>query len=117
MSHLTRNPIMDTPTTAPSTPVADDRVAQHLRTLADEADALLKATARAGDERYEASRERLRAEVAHLRSRLTELESAAEVHLKNAAHRSNEAVHAHPYAAMGVAAAAGLLLGTLLARR
>jgi ElaB/YqjD/DUF883 family membrane-anchored ribosome-binding protein len=111
--------MMDTPTNAPSTTTAaaDDRVAQHLRTLADEADALLKATARAGDEKYEAARERLHTEVAHLRSRLTELESAAALHLKNAAHRSNEAVHAHPYAAMGVAAAAGVLLGALLARR
>jgi ElaB/YqjD/DUF883 family membrane-anchored ribosome-binding protein len=110
--------MMDTPTTAPSTAApTDDRVAQHLRTLADEADALLKATARAGDEKFDASRERLRGEVAHLRARLSELEAAAETHLKNAAHRSNEAVHAHPYAAMGVAAAAGLLLGTLLARR
>jgi ElaB/YqjD/DUF883 family membrane-anchored ribosome-binding protein len=59
----------------------------------------------------------LRAEVTHLRARLAELEHVAEAHLKNAAHRSDEAVHAHPYAAMGVAAAAGLLLGTLLARR
>jgi ElaB/YqjD/DUF883 family membrane-anchored ribosome-binding protein len=111
--------MMDTTTTtAPgTTPAPDDRVAHHLRTLADEAEALLKATARAGDERFDASRERLRTEVAHLRARLAELEAAAESHLKSAAHRSNEAVHAHPYAAMGVAAAAGLLLGTLLARR
>jgi ElaB/YqjD/DUF883 family membrane-anchored ribosome-binding protein len=109
--------MMDTPTAPSTTTAADDRVAQHLRTLADEAEALLKATAHAGDQKYEASRERLRAEVAHLRTRLTELETAAETHLKNAAHRSNEAVHAHPYAAMGLAAAAGLLLGTLLARR
>ena len=54
----------------PSTPT-DDRVSQHLRTLVDEAEALLRATARAGDEKYDAARERLRGEVAHLRTRLT----------------------------------------------
>jgi ElaB/YqjD/DUF883 family membrane-anchored ribosome-binding protein len=105
-------------TTAPaSAPPTDDRLTHHLRTLADEAEALLKATARAGDEKVDATRERLRGEVTQLRARLSELESAAGAHLKEAAHRSDQAVHAHPYVAIGLAAAVGLLLGTLLARR
>lgn len=110
---------MDTPTTTatPATPATDDRMAHHLRTLADEAEALLKATARAGDEKVAETRERLRGEVMHLRERLTDLEAQAGTQLKSAAHRTDEVVHAHPYTAMGAAAAIGLLAGLLIGRR
>jgi len=110
---------MDTPTTSSTAPVntPDDRVAQHLRRLTDEAEALLKATARAGDEKFDATRERLREEVHHLRARLGDMEAIAAARVRNAARHTDEAVHAHPYSAMGVAAAAGLLLGFLMARR
>lgn len=106
-----------TSTAAAAAPAADDSVAQHLRTLADEAEALLRATARAGGERVDASRERLRGELAHLRERLAAAEAAAGARLRTAAHRTDEAVHAHPYAAMGVAGAMGLLIGLLIGRR
>jgi ElaB/YqjD/DUF883 family membrane-anchored ribosome-binding protein len=111
---------MDTTTTTtsnPTTATTDDRVSQHLRALTDEAEALLKATARAGDEKYDATRERLRGELAHLRSRMSELEASAAARVKHAAHRTDEVVHAHPYAAIGAAAVSGLLLGFLLSRR
>jgi ElaB/YqjD/DUF883 family membrane-anchored ribosome-binding protein len=110
---------MDTPSnaTAPVTNAPDERVAQHLRRLTDEAEALLKATARAGDEKFDATRERLRDEVQHLRARLGEMEAAAAARVRDAARQTDAAVHAHPYSAMGVAAAAGLLLGFLMARR
>lgn len=108
---------MDTTTTTTNPTATDDRVSQHLRTLADEAEALLKASARVGDEKYDAARERLRAEVSHLRTRLSELEAAASGQIKRVAHRTDEVVHAHPYTAIGTAAVAGLLLGLLLGRR
>lgn len=109
---------MDTSTTTnPSSTPTDDRMAHHLRTLADEAEALLKATAKAGDEKVSETRERLRGEVAHLRERLSDLEAQAGTQLKTAAHRTDEVVHAHPYTAMGAAAAIGLLAGLLIGRR
>lgn len=108
---------MDTPTTTPTAAPTDDRMAHHLRTLADEAEALLKATARASDEKVADTRERLRGEVMHLRERLADLEAQAGSQLKSAAHRTDEAVHAHPYTAMGAAAAIGLLTGLLIGRR
>ena len=98
-------------------PPTDDRMAQHLRALADEAEALLKDTARMGSEKLEASRERLRGELTHLRDRLSDLEKRAEVRLESTAHRTDAVVHAHPYTAMGVAAAFGLLAGLLIGRR
>jgi uncharacterized protein (TIGR03382 family) len=112
--------MMNTPTTSvpPVTPTPqDDRMSHHLRALAEDAEALLKATARAGDEKYDATRERLRDELHHLRVRLGELESSAAARVKSAARHTDEAVHAHPYSAMGAAALAGLLLGFLMARR
>jgi ElaB/YqjD/DUF883 family membrane-anchored ribosome-binding protein len=108
---------MNIPTTTnPSTPT-DERMAQHLRTLAEEAEALLKDTARAGDEKMVATRERLRGELVHLRQRLADLQTQAGTQLESAAHRSDAAVHAHPYAAIGAAAAIGLLVGVLIGRR
>lgn len=105
-----------TTTTTTMTPT-DDRMAQHLRALADEAEALLRDTARAGSEKLEASRERLRGEVAHLRERLSDLEVRAEAQLETTARRTDAAVHSHPYTAMGAAAAIGLLAGLLIGRR
>ncbi len=108
---------MDTLTTTTPATTSDDRMAHHLRTLADEAEALLKDTARAGDEKMAATRARLRGEVAHLRERLVDLEAQAGMQIKSAAHRTDEVVHAHPYTAMGAAAAIGLLAGLLIGRR
>ena len=94
-----------------------DSVSSHLLALADQAEALLKATARAGDERVHQARSRLVDELAQIRARLGDLESDTAERLKSAAHRSDEAVHAHPYVGMGAAAAVGLLLGFVLGRR
>lgn len=106
-----------TTSTASTASASDDRMAQHLRALADEAEALLKDTARAGNERLEASRERLRGELTHLRERLSDLEARAGARLESTANRTDAAVHSHPYTAMGVAAAIGLLAGLLIGRR
>lgn len=109
---------MDTMTTTPNaTTPSDDRMAQHLRALADETEALLNDTARAGDEKVAPTRERLRGELIHLRERLTDLERQAGTQIKHAAERADQAVHAHPYTAMGAAAAIGLLAGLLIGRR
>lgn len=115
---------MDTTTPNPSTtgrPVSThasgDTIASHLQALADEAEALLKATARAGDEKVHAARSRLTDELEHLQVRLADLEGRAVTRARAAAHRTDEAVHAHPYVGMGAAAAVGLLLGFVLGRR
>lgn len=112
---------MDTTTTtsnpAATAKPAADNISTHLQALADEAEALLKASARAGDDKLSAARSRLADELAHIRTRLGELEGKAESRVKAAAQRTDETVHTHPYAAMGAAAAVGLLLGFVLGRR
>lgn len=111
-----------TTTTTPASssgipPVPDERVSRHLRALIDEAEAVLKSVAHVGDEKFDATRDRLRDEVRHLRSRLYALEGRVASRVKTAARQTDEAVHSHPYAAVGAAALAGLLLGILLSRR
>lgn len=95
----------------------DDTVSSTLRALIDEAQQVLKTTARSGDERLDAVRHRLQDEVRHLRTQIDDLEAQAATKLRHAAKQTDQAVHHHPYAAMGLAAVAGLLLGVVLGRR
>jgi ElaB/YqjD/DUF883 family membrane-anchored ribosome-binding protein len=111
---------MDTTTTPPearSANVLDERLSLHLKNLVEGVEHLLKDTAHAGDQTVEATRERLRQELAQLRTRMADFEAGAVAQLKSAARQTDHAVHEHPYAAMGAAALSGLLLGFLLARR
>jgi ElaB/YqjD/DUF883 family membrane-anchored ribosome-binding protein len=95
----------------------NEHASASLRALIDEAQQVLKNTARAGDERLETVRHRLQDEVHHLRMQLDDLEAQAATRLRHAAKSTDHAVHDHPYAAMGLAAVAGVLLGVVLGRR
>jgi len=52
-----------------------------------------------------------------MRSQLDELEDSAIHKARHAARATDRTVHSHPYGAMGIAAAAGLLIGFLAATR
>jgi ElaB/YqjD/DUF883 family membrane-anchored ribosome-binding protein len=111
-----------TMTTKPGAVPADtsaknEHASASLRALIDEAQQVLKTTARAGDERLETVRHRLQDEVHHLRAQIDELEAQAATRIRHAAKSTDHAVHDHPYAAMGLAAVAGVLLGVVLGRR
>lgn len=109
---------MDTTATpTPEAKIKDERVGASLRALVDDAEHLLKNTARAGDERLENVRQRLHDELRHLRMQLDDIEATAGARMRHAARTTDHAVHDHPYAAMGLAAVAGLLLGVVLGRR
>lgn len=56
------------------------------------------------------------AQIRELRAQLDELEETAVYKARRAARVTDQAAHAHPYAGMGIAAAAGLLIGFLAAR-
>lgn len=89
----------------------------NLRHMVDEIDTFLKSAADTGDQRFNAVRDKLALQVQEMRGQLDELNRATLERVKLAARQADESVHAHPYGAMGVAAAAGLLLGYLAARR
>ena len=58
------------PATIPAGRPTDDSVSAHLQALAEEAEALLKATARAGDEKVHAARTQMLRERVHKQSRI-----------------------------------------------
>lgn len=52
-----------------------------------------------------------------LRAQFDELQESTRTRARDAARTADEAVHHHPYSAIGIAAAAGLIIGLLAARR
>ncbi|WP_374675660.1 YqjD family protein [Ideonella sp.] len=92
-------------------------LAQSLRRMIDEADELLKSAAETGDEAYDAVRDQFAHQVRQMRDQLDDLEQAAVYRARRAARATDLAVREHPYGAMGIAAAVGLLIGFLAASR
>ena len=90
-----------------------DAIRHDARTLAEDARALLNATAEVTDKK-----------VAEARQRLAEtLEAGKETFARfqekavQTAHRADETVRSHPYESLGVAFGIGALIGLLLSRR
>ena len=102
--------------TTPSTN-GKEGLAHSLRHMVDEADQFLKAAAQTGDEKFDAVRDKFVEQVRQMRAQLDELEDSAIHKARHAARVADRTVHSHPYGAMGIAAAVGLLIGFLAARR
>jgi len=85
---------------------ATDKLAHDLRAVMTNAEELLRATAGAPS-----------AEIEKLRERAEESLRVARESLKEAGIELEEQVRRHPWAALGIAAGIGLLLGTLLSRK
>ncbi len=96
---------------------ARDRLTTSLKHMVDEAEQLLKSAQGAGSEKFNAARDKFETQLRHARAELADLEDKAVYNAKRAARATDQAVHEHPYTAMTVSAAVGLLLGLLIARR
>lgn len=96
---------------------ASRQVSHNLRHMVDEIDTFLKSAADSGDEKFNAVRDKLESQVREMRTQIDALNEAAVARVKRAAQQADQTVHAHPYGAMGIAAAAGLLIGFLASRR
>lgn len=96
---------------------SNGRLAQSLRHMVDEAEQLLHSAADSGDQHFDAIRAKFETQLKRMRLQLEELEENAVHKARHAARATDQAVHEHPYSAMGVAAAVGLLIGVLVARR
>lgn len=103
--------------TSAAAAAARESLSQDLHALVGDAQRLLDDASRYDDAQVTRLKERLRDELDRLRRQYGSAEAAAEARLRDAAQRADEAVHGHPYAAIGIAAAAGLLVGALIARR
>jgi ElaB/YqjD/DUF883 family membrane-anchored ribosome-binding protein len=107
---------MDTTTTTSDTN-ARERLAQSLKHMVDEADHLLAKAEHSTSEQLSAAREKFETQLRHAKDELRWLEQSAIDNAKRAARATDQAVHEYPYAAMGIAAGAGLLIGMLISRR
>jgi ElaB/YqjD/DUF883 family membrane-anchored ribosome-binding protein len=88
-----------------------------LRRLMDDVERLIHDAASSGDSQIDAARERLARELGDIRTKIESLQQPAMGKLRETAHRADESVHHHPYAAMGASVAIGVALGVLLSRR
>ena len=97
--------------------VTSQQLTADLKAVVNDAEALLKATAGDASARMNGVRDRLEESVKATRARIAEMEDAVVAQTKAAAQATNEYVHENPWPSIGVAAAAGLVLGVLLGRR
>jgi ElaB/YqjD/DUF883 family membrane-anchored ribosome-binding protein len=97
--------------------ITTQQLTADLKAVANDADALLKATAGDASARLSGVRERLEESVKATRARIAQMEEAVVAQTKAAAQATDQYVHENPWPSIGVAAAAGLLVGVLLGRR
>ncbi|KAF7598397.1 MAG: hypothetical protein CGU28_12170 [Candidatus Dactylopiibacterium carminicum] len=80
-------------------------------------EALITEAASATGKEAEALQERILKGLREARSRLTDAEEVALEKARHAARATDEYVHEHPWKAIGVGAALGVVVGLLIARR
>ena len=88
-----------------------------LKVVVADAEELLRATASQAGEKVSAARERIQASLATAKVKLADAERAVVDKTKDAAKATDEFVRDNPWPAVGIAAAAGLVLGILISRR
>jgi ElaB/YqjD/DUF883 family membrane-anchored ribosome-binding protein len=94
-----------------------DGLAHNLRRMVKETENFLQAAAQTGDEKFMTIRGQLAEQVRNMRWQLDELEDNAVHKARHAARVADQTIHGHPYGAIGIAVAVGLLVGFLAARR
>ena len=90
---------------------------EDLRTVVADAEALVAATAHDVSDKARSARERAAASLEHARERLEQLEAGLRERAQAAADEADRFVREHPWQSIGIAAAAGVVLGVLLGRR
>ena len=96
---------------------ARDQLVADLKAVVADAEELLRATKDAAGEKVSAARARAEATIGKARAKLASAEDAAVERAQDAAKSADDYVHEHPWNAVGIAAAAGIVIGVLLARR
>lgn len=97
--------------------VTTDKLMQDLRVVVGDAEDLLKATASQTGERVQQIRARTEDSLRSARARLQEAGESVNAQAKDAAREVDQQVHQHPWTAVGIAAALGLVVGILLGRK
>ena len=100
-----------------ATTAAREQLLSDLKAVIADSQELLSATSGALGERAAAARARVEESLRSARTKIDELEGEMLDRVKHAAKATDEYVHDHPWGAVGIAAAAGLLVGVLIGRR
>lgn len=99
------------------TTLAKEKLAADFRAVMEDIDALVGATTQQAEGEAKALRARIREQLERTKERLSDAQHEAIDRAKKAASATDDYVHGHPWQAVGVAAAVGLVLGVLIGRR
>ena len=94
-----------------------DRLMSDLRTVLEDAEALLSATAGQAGEKIQRARERAQETVKVARERLADTQEEVVKRAKKAARETDDYVHDNPWQAVGIAAGVAFIIGVLVSRR
>lgn len=97
--------------------VSKDKFMDEMRTVVEDAEALLKATTNQAGDGASAARARIEKSLHVVKERLIDAEEAVVHHTKQAAKVTDQYVHDNPWKAIGITACAGVIVGMLIARR
>jgi ElaB/YqjD/DUF883 family membrane-anchored ribosome-binding protein len=97
--------------------VSADKLMEDLRLVVTDAEELLRATAGQAGEKVAAARARAEESIDAAKARIAQAGYAAAAQTREAAKATDEYVHDNPWTAIGVAAAVGLVVGVLLAKK
>jgi ElaB/YqjD/DUF883 family membrane-anchored ribosome-binding protein len=97
--------------------IARERVITDLKTLARDAESLLKATANDLSDKGKELRAQLAQTLERAKATCNELQERTVASAKAAAKRADTVIRSHPYESLGVAFAVGVLIGVLVTRR
>lgn len=92
-------------------------LADDIRRVVTQAEQFLKSSATQSGEALDEGREKLAEKVSALRSQLEAWGDDAGKEARHLARSADRSLHQHPYAAIGVAAAVGVLIALLATRR
>ena len=97
--------------------VSADKLMEDLQLVVTDAEELLRATAGQAGEKVAAARARAAESVAAAKARIAQAGYAAAAQTREAAKAADDYVHDNPWTAVGVAAAVGLVIGILIAKK
>jgi len=97
--------------------VGADKLVADLQAVVDDAEALLRATAGQAGEKVAAARAKAEESVRAAKARLGEVEDDLLEGTREIVQEADTYVRKNPWQAVGIAAAAGLLVGLIMSRR
>jgi len=108
---------MSTNSNAANAEVTTDQLLADLKTVMNDAEALLRATSTQTGEKIQEVRARAEESLRQAKQRLMTIEDEALRRAREVADATDEYVRDNPWQSVGIAAGVGLLVGLLLARR